>query len=582
MDGSGSQSKPDNKEGLFFTPNNMCSTGVNSVQFSSWEGSGNQDVDINQIKNMKFDSMDDARSFYLGYARGNGFGIRATNLDHDREGRVLRRKWVCDKQGSRREEYLTNKDRKRKPRLQTRQNCKACFSIGLDSDTLKYSVRVFMDDHSHKLATFREVSSHRSHRNLDEGDYAQIDDMGKNCIRGCQTFEYMVDQKGGYSKIGFTQKDMYNKIAKLRRSKAFESDSQAAISYLESKAFTEANFYCRFNTDDDDRLANIFWRDSNSLFEYKCFGDVLVFDTTYKTNAYGKPLVLFVGVNNHSATCVFGAALLLDETFTSYKWALTKLMDSMGIKHPLSIMTDGDEAMRQVIDEVFPNCQHRVCGWHVARNACAHINGPKKSSAFRSFIFDHIDEDKFDECWNEMIKQHGLEDNVWVNMMYEKRHRWAETYSKGHFFAGMRSTQRSESMNNYMKEYVCSREKLFDLFPQIDRALMRLRNNFFTDEYASNTKSPVILSHMKALEKHASSIYTYRIYCDITKEINDSIKYSHFAPWNEENEVEYVLTEYDSPYKKTVSVFYYRDRIDFQQVVEDGDWDSSKHNLLIG
>ncbi|KAK0573511.1 hypothetical protein LWI29_009336 [Acer saccharum] len=277
MDESGSQSEPDNKEGLFFTPNNMCSTRVNSVQFSSWEGNGNQDVDISHIKNMKFDSVDDARSFYLGYARGNGFGIRATNLDHDGEGRVVRRKWVCDRQGSRREEYLTNKNRKRKPRLQTRQNCKACFSIGLDSDTLKYSVRVFKDDHSHKLVTFREVSSHRSHINLDEGDYAQIDAMGKNFIRGCQTFEYMADQKGGYSKIGFTQKDMYNKIAKMRRSKVFESDSQVAISYLESKAFTEPNFYCRFNTDDDDRLANIFWRDSHSLFEYKCFGDVLVF-----------------------------------------------------------------------------------------------------------------------------------------------------------------------------------------------------------------------------------------------------------------------------------------------------------------
>ena len=109
-----------------------------------------------------------------------------------------------------------------------------------------YSVRVFMDDHSHKLATFREVSSHRSHRNLDEGDYAQIDTMGKNFIRGCQTFEYMVDQKGGYSKIGFTHKDMYNKIAKMRRSKAFERDSRVSISYLESKAFTKPNFYCRF------------------------------------------------------------------------------------------------------------------------------------------------------------------------------------------------------------------------------------------------------------------------------------------------------------------------------------------------
>ncbi|KAK3225490.1 hypothetical protein Dsin_005352 [Dipteronia sinensis] len=124
---SRSQSKPDNKDGLFLTPNNMCSTRDNSLKFLSWEGSGNQDVDENHIKNMKFDSVEDARSFYLGYARGNVFGIRATNLDYNREGRVLRRKWVCDKQGSRREEYLMNKNRKHKPKLQTRQNSQSLF-----------------------------------------------------------------------------------------------------------------------------------------------------------------------------------------------------------------------------------------------------------------------------------------------------------------------------------------------------------------------------------------------------------------------------------------------------------------------
>ncbi|KAK3212459.1 hypothetical protein Dsin_017165 [Dipteronia sinensis] len=248
---------------------------------------------------------------------------------------------------------------------------------------------------------------------------------------GIRAMNLDYDSEERYFKIGFTQKDMYNKIAKIRTSKAFESDSQAAILYLESKAFYEQKFHYR---------------------------DVLVFDTTYKTNAYGKPVVLFVGANNHSATCVFGAALLLDKTITPYKWAFTKLMDSMGIKHPISIMTDGDEAMQQAIDEVFQTV------------GIGYVDG--------------------------------------------------------------------------------TREKLFDLFPQIDRALMRLRNNFFTDEYASNSKSPVILSHIKSLEKHASSIYTYCIYCDITKEINDSMKYSHFASWNEENEVEYVLTEYDSPYEK--------------------------------
>ncbi|KAK2655784.1 hypothetical protein Ddye_008836, partial [Dipteronia dyeriana] len=56
-----------------------------------------------------------------------------------------------------------------------------------------------------------------------------------------------------------------------------------------------------------------------------------------------------------------------------------------------------------------------------------------------------------------------------------------------------------------MKDNVCSCEKLFEYIPQIDRALMRLRNNFFGDEYVSKCKSPVILRHLKPLEEHASS-----------------------------------------------------------------------------
>ena len=86
----------------------------------------------------------------------------------------------------------------------------------------------------------------------------------------------------------------------------------------------------RFSTYEKDRLANIFWRDSHSLFKYQCFYDVLVFESTYKTNAYAKPLVLFVGVNNHRATCVFGVALLLDEIVQSYRWVLNTPMEAMG------------------------------------------------------------------------------------------------------------------------------------------------------------------------------------------------------------------------------------------------------------
>ncbi|KAK2634989.1 hypothetical protein Ddye_029781 [Dipteronia dyeriana] len=126
-----------------------------------------------------------------------------------------------------------------------------------------------------------------------------------------------------------------------------------------------------------------------------------------------------------------------------------------------------------------------------------------------------------------MLQQHDLEENNWVSRMYEKKHRWVKTYFKGHFVTGMRTTQRCVDMNNYMKDYVSNREKLFEFNPQIDMALMRLRNNFFGDEYAYKSKSPVILSHLKPLKEHASSVYTYQIYLDVAEQIIHELKYTH-------------------------------------------------------
>ncbi|KAK3184856.1 hypothetical protein Dsin_032142 [Dipteronia sinensis] len=163
------------------------------------------------------------------------------------------------------------------PRLQTRVICKARFSIGLDHDTNKYIAMGFEETHCHKLATFHEGAWVQSQRNIDTKDLSQIDAIAKFCIRPCLTYEYIVNQKGGYFKIEFTQKDMYNWIDAKRRDEAFEIDSHTALMYLQSKAYSETNFYCRFSTNKKDMLANLFWRDSHSIFEYQCFRYVLVF-----------------------------------------------------------------------------------------------------------------------------------------------------------------------------------------------------------------------------------------------------------------------------------------------------------------
>ncbi|CAN0859354.1 Protein FAR1-RELATED SEQUENCE 5 [Linum grandiflorum] len=102
-----------------------------------------------------------------------------------------------------------------------------------------------------------------------------------------------------------------------------------------------------------------------SRADYACFGELLLFDTTYKKNQYNLPLVIFAGINHHFASCVFGSALLTKEDEASYLWVLETLSTAMGNKTPNAILTDGDLAMFKAIKIVFPYATHRLCSWHL-------------------------------------------------------------------------------------------------------------------------------------------------------------------------------------------------------------------------
>ena len=84
--------------------------------------------------------------------------------------------------------------------------------------------------------------------------------------------------------------------------------------------------------DEENHLSNIFWADSTSRMDYSCFVDVLVFDLTYKTNTYKMPFIIFVGINHHYSTTVFGCALVADETSDNYEWVLNVFLHAMGEK----------------------------------------------------------------------------------------------------------------------------------------------------------------------------------------------------------------------------------------------------------
>ena len=53
-----------------------------------------------------------------------------------------------------------------------------------------------------------------------------------------------------------------------------------------------------------------------------------------------------------------------------------------------------------------------------------------------------------------LMRKYNLKDNEWLNGLYEIRKSWKPIYCRNTFFAGMNTTQRSESINNFFNGFV--------------------------------------------------------------------------------------------------------------------------------
>ena len=74
--------------------------------------------------------------------------------------------------------------------------------------------------------------------------------------------------------------------------------------------------------------------------DYVLFRDLIVFDTTYRTNKYDMICASFVEMNNHSNNVMSGCGFLMNEKIRSFVWLFKTFLKSMGGKHPITVMTD--------------------------------------------------------------------------------------------------------------------------------------------------------------------------------------------------------------------------------------------------
>ncbi|XP_010660261.1 protein FAR1-RELATED SEQUENCE 4-like [Vitis vinifera] len=208
-----------------------------------------------------------------------------------------------------------------------------------------------------------------------------------------------------------SHKKAYNHIDAMRRIEIKDGDAEATLAYLCGKAEMDSSLFYKLNVDEESRLASLFWVDSTTRMDYACFGDVLTFDSTYRTSAYKKPLVVFVGVNHHHQTVVFGCVLLMDESIGTYEWVLKTFLIAMMNKKPIFVVIDGDKAMRKAIKIVLPDACPRMCSWHLQRNTFTNVHIKDFTSIFARCMFMRGNAEEFEKVWHEMVEKLGLNEN---------------------------------------------------------------------------------------------------------------------------------------------------------------------------
>jgi hypothetical protein len=120
---------------------------------------------------------------------------------------------------------------------------------------------------------------------------------------------------------------------------------------------------------------------------------------------------------------------------------------------------DQARAMEVALENVWPGTTHPWCKWHVLRKAKESLGTHyTKKSNFRTEFHNLVDEmltiEEFENGWKTLIEKYGLSKNTFLLQIYEVRMKWAKPYFSGKFCAKQTSTQRSESANHMLKNYV--------------------------------------------------------------------------------------------------------------------------------
>lgn len=465
---------------------------------------------------MYFGSYEELFLFYKIYGKETGFGICKRSSRNDDNGEMKYVTLTCAREGKSRRTSMSSIN----TRPISKTDCKARLTASRDSDG-RWKITSTILNHNHDMSPSKS-RFFPCNRVLAPNVKRRLELNDQSGIGVSDTYHAMVVEAGGHENLPFQEIDCRNYVNQIRHLRLGKGDASAVHNYFLKMQSDNSDFFHLIDFDDDGRLRNLFWADARSRAACKEFGDVITFDTTYLTNKYDMPFAPFVGVNHHGQSVLLGCGLISKENIETFTWLFRAWLTCMHDCPPTAIITDQDKAMKAAIAIVFPNARHRWCLWHILKKLPEKFGAHKKYESIKyrmqQAIYDSLTPAEFEENWRKFIEKYELEKNPWLTELYEERHRWVPAYVKDVFWAGMSTTQRSESMNSYFDDYVDSKTTLKQFVEQYGNALRDMVEKENIEDSKSFSKMLSCVTPYE-MERQFQSAYTLKKFKEFQTEL---------------------------------------------------------------
>lgn len=459
---------------------------------------GDQSLNVGDDKTpqvgMLFKSYGEACYFYKQYAQHVGFAATVRRSSFKENGECLHLILACCKWGKGRE----GKQYQSRPMAKT--NCSASIKLRLRGEGLLHLEKVILE-HNHELNPFI-TKVYRCFKILSNNKVLRPK-SGHNLVQGheCQSHQNVENE--------------HKDSSERRHLKLGQGDDEALQQFFTRLQNKNSHFFYLVDLNEDGCLCNVFWADSRSRIAYKYFSDVISFDTTYITNRFEIPLVLFLGVNHHGQSVLLGCGLLSGETIENYIWVFKAWVACMSGKPPTAMVTDHCKAIQGAVAEVFLGVRHRLCLYHIMRRVPEKLREfsayKEIKKALKKAAYDSLKVEEFEENWSDMIERYKLEDCEWLSSLYKNRHSWVPVFLKDTFWAGLSTTQPAESVTPFFDGFVNSKTSLRRFFSMYEAALQSKYENEVEADSDSFSGYWRMVSKFH-MEEQLSKLYTLNMF----------------------------------------------------------------------